>query len=190
MERGIARRRLLHQHANRPAATSHFLTVLLMPRCLVKHSLHPVHGVFCTLSAYFSGVFLSECLWNAVSSQPGAAALQEHVLSVSLLCQTSLGPGEHPAGQREQKSPTPGTSQKSCSSGPHLQLPGTDSSQSLSSRGSQSHQPATQGSLGTPGPRGRWARGTSLVTLMLPLLWGLGWLQSDVPFRQLAPEFS
>lgn len=187
MERGIARRRLPHQHANRPARTSHFLAVLLMPRCLVKHSLHPVHGVFRTLSAYFSGVFLSECLWNAVSSQPGAGTLWEHITE----CGIGLPdlPGDERASSRmEGTEKPPGTSQKSCSSGPHLQFPGTDSSWPLSSRGSQSHQPATQGSLGTLGLRERRARGISLVTLMLPLLWGI--MQNYAPFGQLAAEFS
>lgn len=185
MERGIARRRLPHQHANRPARTSHFLAVLLMPRCLVKHSLHPVHGVFRTLSAYFSGVFLSECLWNAVSSQPGAEA-HSRVRHWSARPPRGRASIQQDGGDRE----TPRHFPKSCSSGLHLQFPGTDSSQPLSSRGSQSHQPATRGSLGTPGPRERWARGTSLITLVLPLLWGLGWLQSYAPFGQVAAEFS
>lgn len=188
MERGIARRRLPHQHANRPARTSHFLAVLLMPRCLVKHSLHPAHGVFRTLSAYFSGVFLSECLWNAVSSQPGAEA---HSRVRHWSARPPRGTGDERASSRmEGTEKPPGTSQKSCSSGLNLQFPGTDSSRPLSSRGSQSHQPATRGSLGTPGPRKRWARGTSLITLVLPLLWGLGWLQSYAPFGQVAAEFS
>lgn len=102
MERGIARRRLPHQHANRPARTSHFLAVLLMPRCLVKHSLHPAHGVFRTLSAYFSGVFLSECLWNAVSSQPGAEA---HSRVRHWSARPPRGTREHPAGWRGQRNP-------------------------------------------------------------------------------------
>lgn len=102
MGRGAGRRRLPDQHANRAARTSHFLTVLLMPRCLVKHSLHPVHGVFCTLSAYFSGVFLSECLWDAVSSQPSA-------LGARAECGTALPdlPGAGPASSRMERTEEP-----------------------------------------------------------------------------------
>lgn len=156
-----------------------------MPRCLVKHCLPPVHAVFCTLSAYFSCVFLSECLWNALSSQARAAALLEHVLSVSLLCHTSPGLGEHPAGWRGQRSPTPGTSQKSCSSGAQLQSPGTDS-RAPGSPSSHTRLPGhsrTQRKVGT-------GKFFSHPPLVLPLLWGLGWLESFAPFAQLAPEFS
>lgn len=161
MGRGAGRRRLPDQHANRAARTSHFLTVLLMPRCLVKHSLHPVHGVFCTLSAYFSGVFLSECLWDAVSSQPSA-------LGARAECGTALPdlPGAGPASSRMERTEEPSP----------WALPKNAAALGLSCHSLvlTAHSPCPaqvpRATRLLEDTRERWARGTSPVTLVLPFM--------------------